>query len=50
MKTKMVVACKSDLINDRKVCYEEGLTFAKSINASYIEVSSKSNINVEALF
>lgn len=45
-----IVGTKSDLAYQRQVSYEEALSYAKEVNASYIEVSSRLNINVDTVF
>ena len=49
-KVKILVGCKCDLINERKVLYEEGKKFSKLNKCSFIESSSKENINIEKIF
>lgn len=47
----MVVALKSDLEDERKVSYEEGKSFAESINAiGFLECSAALAVNVEEAF
>ena len=46
----IIVGNKCDLEKEREVETEEGEKFAKSINALFKEVSSKTNLNVEQTF
>ena len=46
----IVAGAKTDLAEKRKVSYEEARAFALEIDASYIEVSSAINSNVNSLF
>ncbi len=46
--TMFVVGNKSDL--ERKIPVEEGLKYAKEINATYFETSANTGINIEELF
>lgn len=45
-----VVACKSDLVKDREISYEEGKAFADFYNIKFIETSAKSNENIDLAF
>lgn len=45
-----VVACKSDLLKDREISYEEGKAFADFYNIKFIETSAKSNENIDLAF
>lgn len=47
---KIMIANKSDLIEDRKVSYDEGYYYAKSKGIKFIEVSSKSGSNIHLAF
>jgi len=46
----MIVGNKSDLVNLREVRTEEGVSFAESKNAAYIETSALDSTNIEAAF
>lgn len=46
----ILVGNKVDLIEDRKVTYEEGLKLAESMNISFIEVSALSGEGVHSMF
>ena len=46
----MLIGCKSDLENERKVTKEEAQELANEMNIEYYEVSSKENINVDFIF
>eukprot|EP01084_Bolivina_argentea_P225681 381303_1 len=46
----ILVACKCDLINERKISINDGLELAKKWNIAYFETSSKQNINVHFMF
>lgn len=48
--TKILVGTKIDLINNRQISKEQGKAFALEIGMSFIEVSSKENVNVDAVF
>ena len=45
-----VVACKSDLVKDRQISFEEGKAFADFYNIKFIETSAKSNENIDLAF
>ena len=46
----VVVGNKTDLVDERQVSYQEGVDYATSIDASYIETSAKTGENVEDAF
>jgi len=46
----MIVGNKSDLVNLREIRTEEGVSFAESKNAAYIETSALDSSNIEAAF
>lgn len=46
----LVVGNKCDLEGERQVSYEEGLEFAKTVGAPFLETSAKQRINVEEAF
>ena len=49
--TKIIlIGTKSDLETERKISRENAEKFAKSINVSYYEISSKTNININEVF
>ena len=43
----LLVGNKTDLENERKVTYEEGQEFAKAHNLLFIEISIKTNYNIQ---
>lgn len=45
-----VVACKSDLVKDREISYEEGKAFADFYNIKFVETSAKSKENIDLAF
>ena len=47
---KFLVGNKSDLINERRVKYEEAKLFAHQMKAMYFEVSAKNNENINEFF
>lgn len=47
---KLLVGNKSDLVNDRKVQYDQAAEFAASLNLIFLETSAKSSTNVEDAF
>ena len=46
----ILIGNKCDLVNERKVSYEEACEFARSLNMQYIETSAKTKENVEEAF
>lgn len=51
VKSVIIVGTKTDLpTSSREVSYSEGCALAKEWNVGYIEISSKSNSNVDVLF
>lgn len=46
----VLVGCKEDLKQERKVSYDEGLKYAEQNNMLYIETSSQTGYNVKELF
>jgi Ras-related protein Rab-1A len=47
---KLLVGNKSDLVDKRKISYEQGKELAESINIDFIETSAKESTNVEYAF
>jgi len=47
---KILIGNKSDLINRRRVSFEEANLFAESLCIKYIETSAKDNINIDDIF
>ncbi len=47
---KVLVGCKCDLEQDRKVSFEEGAMKAQEHGVAYIETTAKDGVNVEELF
>jgi Ras family protein len=47
---KILVANKCDLYNKREISTEEGKSMAKLFNCPYLEVSAKSNDNINKMF
>jgi len=47
---KLLVGNKSDLVNERKVQYDQAAEFAASLNLIFLETSAKSSTNVEDAF
>jgi len=48
--TKLVVGNKADLINQRQVNENQASQYAQSVNASFIETSAKTAVNVDKSF
>lgn len=46
----LLVGCKSDLEDDRKITYEYAKDYADSLHMPYIEVSSKYSYNINNVF
>jgi len=49
-RVTVFVGTKSDLAYQRQVPYEEALSYANEVNATYIETSARLNINVDTVF
>ncbi len=49
-QTNIIVGAKTDLSDTRVIPYEEARELAMELNATYIEVSSAINTNVDAIF
>lgn len=49
-QTILIVGTKTDLGFERAVSYEEALDLAHDLKATYVEVSSAINTNVDGLF
>jgi Ras-related protein Rab-1A len=47
---KLLVGNKSDLESQRQVSVKSGAELAKKINATFVETSAKSTLNVDAAF
>eukprot|EP01084_Bolivina_argentea_P216957 368448_1 len=47
---KMLIGNKSDLMNKRKIQYDEAQSFANKYGMQYVEVSAKYSYNIEAAF
>ena len=47
---KFLIGNKSDLINERKVYYEEARALASQMNSTYFEVSAKKDENINEFF
>ncbi len=47
---KLLVGNKSDIIERRKVTYEEGMELAKQYKIDFIETSAKNSTNIENAF
>lgn len=47
---QILVGNKCDLINNRKISYEEGKNLANEFNCAFIECSAKTNFNIQKLF
>ena len=47
---KFLIGNKSDLINERKVNYEEARALASQMNTTYFDVSAKKNENINEFF
>lgn len=47
---KIVIANKADLSNKRVISTEEGMNLARSINASFLECSARSGLNIQLVF
>ena len=47
---EILVGCKGDLVDERKVDVDEAICFVNEFRMSYFEVSSKMDINVDNLF
>lgn len=45
----MIVGCKADQQQDRKVYYEEGLYLGMQHDAIFIETSSKTQLNIDQM-
>ena len=46
----ILVGNKCDLVNERKVSYEEGENYAKNLNIKFFEASARDGTNVNELF
>lgn len=46
----VLLACKSDLENERKVRKDEGLKVAEKYGVAFYEVSAKTNLGLEESF
>ena len=47
---RFLIGNKSDLVDERKVTYEEVRTLANRLNIYYVETSAKNNINISEFF
>lgn len=47
---RFLIGNKSDLVNERKVSYEEVRALANKLNIYYVETSAKNNINISDFF
>ena len=47
---RFLIGNKSDLVDERKVTYEEVRTLANRLNIYYVETSAKNNINISDFF
>ena len=47
---RFLIGNKSDLVDERKVTYDEVRTLANRLNIYYIETSAKNNINISDFF
>ena len=47
---RFLIGNKSDLVDKRKVTYEEGRALANKLKIYYVETSAKNNINVSEFF